>query len=167
MIFKIKFKEKSNHIDDKQQFSAISEYANTYKYLYEFDVKTRHSFSSPEHTHFLKTFQVFQDSTSLKRKLGYKIHYTSIPSYSVAADLRGWFVFKLTVGLNKKVSLNLVLDSIKTNLNDKSTEVIKSRIVKNPNQLDAVTYFEELTDFLRENHPDCNVVILNQIFNGN
>lgn len=77
-----------NYIDNKQRFTAITEYGGTLKHLYEIDLKTRNKFSSPEHLYFLKTFQIFQDSTSLRRKIGYKIHYTSIPPTGLGDDLR-------------------------------------------------------------------------------
>ena len=90
MIFKNKFKDKSiDFIDNKQQFAAISEYDGKLQYLYEFDVKTRNSFNSPEHIHFLNTFQIFKDSTSIRKKLAFKIHYTAIPCDQLANDLRG------------------------------------------------------------------------------
>lgn len=168
MIFKIRLKEKSiNFIDNKQQFTAISEYEGKLKYLYEVDIKTRNSFSSPEHIHFLNTFQIFKDSTSIRRKLAYKIHYTAIPCEELGNDLRGWFVFKLTIGLNQKVNLNSVLHSVKLNLNKKNTEIIKSRIVSNPEKLDAVVYFEQLNKYLKENHQGYVVANIDQVFHDN
>jgi hypothetical protein len=90
MIFKEKLKNNSIHfIDNKQQFTAISEYDGKLQYLYEVDIKTRNSFSSPEHIHFLNSFQIFKDSTSIRKKLAFKIHYTAIPCDQLANDLRG------------------------------------------------------------------------------
>ena len=155
------------YIDTKQKFTGITEYEGKLKYLYEVDVKTRNSFKSTEHLYFLKTLRIFKDSTSLKKKIAYKIHYTSIPSCELNADLNGWFVFKLTIGVNQKVSLNLLVDNIQSNLSKNSMAIIKNRIVRNPEKIDALVYFVELNHFLEENHPKSEVCIINQVFHDN
>lgn len=69
--------------------------------------------------------------------------------------------------MNQKVSLNLLLDTIKSNLNKNSTEIISYRAVKNQEKVDASIYFTELNEFLTDKHPDCFTTIINQVFHDN
>lgn len=162
MIFSRKKYEVERIIDEKQQFSDVAENTNKIQFLYEVDFKTRYSAESLEMRSYLQSLTLFEDSTYRSKKIAYKIHYTQIPLYEIAIDLSGWNVFKLTIALSRKISLRVVIHNLLINIGKSEIKILRSRIVTNKKKVAADVYFNELNEYLQENHPDHKVLIIHQ-----
>lgn len=163
MIFSRKKYEIESIIDEKQQFSKVAEITNKIQYLYEVDFKTKHNIDSIEMMNYKESLSLlFEDSTSKSQKISYIVHYTQIPQYELASDLAGWNAFKLTIALNRKLPLRLVLHKLSLSIGKKEIKVLRSRIVTNKKKVTADVYFDELNEYLQKNHPDHKVLIIHQ-----